>query len=735
MAMAADGRTLAGALDDGRIALWNTADPDRTGRSLSAQYPVYSLALSGDGTILATSGGGVGWLWPTAASGRPRALTGHEGGISEVAMSADGTTVIAAVNIQIPGPAPGEDRDRFSLWAWTATAPAVPRRLTEQPGTVDQIKVSADGKAVTGIIRHSSKNNEVWVWRTGDPGTKLRLSGGHRISSLRDDLFISANGATVAVRADNQPGSRGDAVVVWTVDEPGKPRRMAGDVDLRSAISISTDSKILTRTPDGTGLLLQGITKADTPLRLTGQQGIIDQIALSDDGSTAAATTNDRGSGSQVWLWDTAAPSRPQRLSGYVGGTIEQILLSGAGRGIDVLTAAEESGQTKYDQQLWHWDTAAPDRPRELTGHQGRLSRIEVSANATVVVGSGDYATWLWRTSTDERARLLDGYHGPVHGVALTSDGRIAAGRGKDGTVWRWDLTRPAEPSRPFIGQRLAITEIALSANGHLLAGTDARGTVWIWDAASPLFPGRALRGTHAQIIGLAVSANGRTLVGFDGQGTIWAWDTSRPDQAARILHRLHEKIKDVTLGANGRVLAAATYSAGVLVWDPLDGETARSFTGLKGEIDQVALSANGELLAGGGSGGEVWTWDIQGSDQQLGHLLAGHRSAIANVTVSTDETTIVSADSDGHIRMWTVAAQGQIGPVLSGYLTSEQGIALDDNASTLLATDSDGNLHLWQMATRHSMPACVTLAERMRRTPEWKQHLGETSVQEACHP
>ncbi|GAA2207667.1 hypothetical protein GCM10009850_031250 [Nonomuraea monospora] len=723
--MSGDGKTLVAAMEDERVTLWDLAAPHRTGRMLDTQVPLTSLALSDDGTAMAASAGGNGWVSRLGRSGATRQLTGHDGRIATVALSPDGKTVLAATT--------SAETDRSRLWSWSVTSPSVARPLTGFDGVIQRMAVSADGKAVVCVLRGPSATDRLRVWRDGKPDVNLRISG--MLGSSR--LYISADGTIVAAPAADEEGSEvSDRFLAWSVEEPGKPRQVRGEVNLTaSRLPMSADGRVLIKASGGDELVLRHVVRADAPVRLTGQLGQVDQFDLSADGRTAVATT---ANGAQTWLWNTADPGRPRRLSGQAE-KVRMIRLSAEGRGVEALTTAEES-----DRQVWHWDTTAPDRPRALTGQQGTIDLIDVSPGGDTVIsmattypdGAGqDSAVWLWQVSSpDRQARLFGGYLGAVRNVLLTADGRFAVTRGAEGTLWRWNLTRPAEHSRPFTGHRLAIADIAMSENGRLLAGADVKGTAWIWDATSPATPGRALRGPMP-IAGVAVSADGGTLVGYDSQGAVWSWDPDRPDRPATKLLTAPDKVRDVALGGDGKVLAAATYSSGVLVWDPIDGAAPRSFTGLKGAIRQVALSADSRALVGGGSGGDVWTWDVRASDQ-LGHLLAGHRSEVRGVAVSNDQTTIASVDAEGHARIWSVAAQGQLGPQLFGLSAEAPGIALDGHGRTLVALDPAGDLQVWRLpAPPGDTTACERLAARLHNTPEWSRHLGDLSVREACHP
>ena len=95
VALLKDGRAVtAGA--DGRIAIWREGNqqPDTVLQGHTA--PIVALAVSPDGTMLASAA----WdntvrLWPLAG-GAPRVLEGHTQNVNGVAFMADGKSVVSA---------------------------------------------------------------------------------------------------------------------------------------------------------------------------------------------------------------------------------------------------------------------------------------------------------------------------------------------------------------------------------------------------------------------------------------------------------------------------------------------------------------------------------------------------------------------------------------------------------------------------------------------------------------
>ena len=135
------GRTLAAAQTDGRVSLWNIAEPAHPGRPsvITVGDPVRRVAFSPDGTTLAAADAdGSIWLWNVARPADPRPLWSVRigGSVNSVAFSPDGATV-----------AEGGSGSGIGLWR-VSTGTMVGYRLIGDGGTVNKIAFNPNGGAL-----------------------------------------------------------------------------------------------------------------------------------------------------------------------------------------------------------------------------------------------------------------------------------------------------------------------------------------------------------------------------------------------------------------------------------------------------------------------------------------------------------------------------------------------------------------------------------------------------------
>jgi len=94
------------------------------------------------------------------------------------------------------------------------------------------------------------------------------------------------------------------------------------------------------------------------------------------------------------------------------------------------------------------WDLAGAAAPRVLTGHDGGVQAVAVSADGRTAVSGGDDGTVrVWDLAGTTAPRVLTTHDGAVYAVAVSADGQTAVSGG-DRMVRVWDLASDREQAR-----------------------------------------------------------------------------------------------------------------------------------------------------------------------------------------------------------------------------------------------------------------------------------------------
>ena len=233
------------------------------------------------------------WLRPLTASlasaGGPllRILTGHDGGVSAVAVSADGRRAVSG----------GFDG---AVRVWDLEAGTAVHALTGHDGRVWAVAVSADGRrAVSGGF-----DGTVRVWDL-EAGTAVHALTGH-------DGRVWA----VAVSADGRRAVSGgeDATVrVWDLEAGAAVHALPGHDGGVKAVAVTADGRRAVSGGDDGTVRVWDLEAGAAVHALPGHDGWVSAVAVSADGRRAVSGGDD----GTVRVWDLEAGAAVHTLTGH----------------------------------------------------------------------------------------------------------------------------------------------------------------------------------------------------------------------------------------------------------------------------------------------------------------------------------------------------------------------------------------------------------------------------------
>ena len=175
-----------------------------------------------------------------------------------------------------------------------------------------------------------------------------------------------------------------------------------------------------------------------------------------------------------------------------------------------------------FDIRIW---TLADGASQVLSGHQGKIIQLAVTADGTrLASASWDGTVGLWDLDTGQ-GRLLQGHGGPVNAVVFTADGQGLYSASSDGSLRFWDVATGTE-RRTVIEHGFGINTLVLAEERDWLAyGAVDGGTRVI-----RLSDGAVLADLTAErrpILAMASPPDHSRLAIGDGEGYIMIVDTA----------------------------------------------------------------------------------------------------------------------------------------------------------------------------------------------------------------
>ncbi|XP_055081568.1 sperm-associated antigen 16 protein-like [Periophthalmus magnuspinnatus] len=289
-----------------------------------------------------------------------------------------------------------------------------------------------------------------------------------------------------------------------------------------------------------------------------------------------------------------------------------------------------------------------------IRAHHQPISNVEIHPIKRLLASSSDDRTWrLWELPTNQEkvgALLLSG---EGHSDWLTScsfspeGGRLATTSG-DATVRVWDLDR-GRCLLSLPGHLSSTWGCCFHRSGLSLASGSSDWTVRLWDLPG----GRALATLRRH--GKAVSSvhfpphSDHFLLSSGRDGTLLLWDTRAP-ASHQATHR--SAINHCTTDTTGRVVASCDAGGVVNLWDVRAFRSPLCSAHTAAGANQVSFCPGGseEVAVAGGDG------LVRVLRMSSGHVteLSGHVGQACSVRFDHQGETLLSAGTDGHVRVWS---------------------------------------------------------------------------------
>ncbi len=358
-----------------------------------------------------------------------------------------------------------------------------------------------------------------------------------------------------------------------------------------------------------------------------------------------------------------------------------------------------------------------PGQYKVEASKEGKLVRQElvtVTRNGRQVVRMSKEAKPL--TAADLPAaklkKSLIGHTEGVISVAYSPDGRLLASGDHAGQVRVWNM--PDGTLRyvlPVLGQ--SVFALAFSPDGKslLTAAEKGIGDINIWEAKTGK-PDGALKGHKDGPFEVSFGPGGKPLVSAGRDATVRVWDFAKRCLVREIPSPNGQWIRSVVVCTDGKIaVGEGKEGEKVFLFKP-DGQLVHTFDMYAGPL---CLSPDGRLLAGTTwKEGRVTIWDVN-SGEQVGSWRA-HAGDANGVAFWRDGRVLVTAGSDGVVRLWDFATQRQLTEL--HHEGEAYQLAFSPDGATLATTGTQDRLvKLWDVSFLRKEPQPQAEAETWEKS------------------
>jgi WD40 repeat protein len=582
VAMSADGQTIvSGSQDGAKVNVWRR-----------------------DGTLIST-------------------LTSHQGDISTVGISGDGNTIVAGIRVQVvPGtPLDGLFPLNSTVQVWRRDGTLISTLPNHQDG-VSAVAVSADGNTIVS----GSHDKTVKVWRrdgslittlTGHrSGREYRVTGvamsadGNTIMSgyfdgtvkvwRRDGVLITTltghprvSGVAISGDGNTIVSASRDTVKVW--QRNGTLITTLTDRRDVTGVAISADGNTIAIAAGGLARLQVWRRRDGSVITLAPHALAVHGVAMSADGNTLVS--GDEYRTVKVWRWNgsfintvTAYPDKAWRLA--------------ISRDGNTIASGNRDGIVK----IWRRDGSPI---ATFTGHQDIVAGVEISGDGnTIVSWSLDKTMKIWRRDGSPIATFTNLV--PFSGVAISTDGNTIVFQHQYDTLKIWKLDDRIITDLPLIPVNNFLKTVAVSGDGNTIVCGYFDETVKVWRRDGSLIT--TLTGNQDAVEKVAIDRDGNTIVfGSRDRAKIWR----RDDSLVATLTGHEGLVRDVAVSGDGNMIVSGSSDRTVKIWRR-DGSLITTLTTEVNGVTQVAMSDDGKTLIFLDYDGNIKIWHFD-----LDYLLA----------------------------------------------------------------------------------------------------------------
>jgi RNA polymerase sigma factor (sigma-70 family) len=473
VAFAPDGRTLAAAVEDKAVYLWETGDGKLVRQLSGHKGRVATVVFSNDGKSLITAGPDETRIWEAASGKKLHALGkgNNRGGCA--ALSPDGQLL-----------AVGGDDGVIRLWDWTAGKEL--RKLRRLPDHVRSLAFSRDGKNLAAL----GDAGAIHLWEVATGQEKLDLPG-HQERLM--SVAATPDGRTVVTAAwdgtvrlwDAKTGKEVRRFEIPPLTED-KPYRVVDPTTVRRVV-VSQDGKLLAAVRGDEFVVIWELATSKEVYRFHAGS-----VAFSPDGKLIACGEHGQqkadASTGIICLYDRGTGKKLRELRGHLTPIASmsftpdsKTLLS---RGVVYFGARFGDPGEDETKFIRLWDVAT-GKERKAPSPADRPNEVVLSSDGRTVANTGmlGKAIMLWETVTGGQRGELVGHTEMLFDLAWSPDGRTLASASMDGTVRLWDPFAGKELGR-LEGHRGWVLAVAFAPDGKTLISGSIDTTALVWDVS-----------------------------------------------------------------------------------------------------------------------------------------------------------------------------------------------------------------------------------------------------------
>ncbi|MBE2221012.1 MAG: NACHT domain-containing protein [Anaerolineae bacterium] len=577
-------------------------------------------------------------------------LSGHDGPVTAVAFSPDGSRMATASSDN-------------SIKLWDAVTGQNYLTLIGHENTVNDVVFTHDGSQVIS----GGQNGQIMLW---DAGTGNRILTRTGDNGAVNAMALSPDGTQLATANEDA------SMRVWDTDSWVSSYLAFGHDDEVTDVVFNHEGNQLASSGKGGRIIIwnaltgSSLNSIEPSFDELGEVVGINALTFSPDDSLIAAANNDN----TVRVWERETGKLVETLAGHTA-TVTDVGFNPAG---DVIVSGSADGTAKF------WRVDSGQAIDTLTGHTGGILSLAYSPDGQQLATTGqDGVARLWHAEPEFDQLILTDHKGPVRRVTFSPDGTLAATASGDKTVRVWDAAT-GDSVHVFSDHNQIVNDAAISPDNAWLASASDDRDVRLWNMETGQIRLPLL--IHpAAVNSVVYNKDGSQVLSSSDDGIVRLWDVATSDVVQQFDHE-GVAVNRAVLSPDNMLVATAVSDGTIRIWS-IDGSLVQTIVAHDLPVNDVAFDNQGLHLASASDDGTARLWDV--ATGQLIRSFTGHTGPVLGVNFNRDGTRLATASNDRTTKLWNVNT-GQTVRTLLDHTSSVLSVAYSPDGRSLATSSAD---------------------------------------------
>ncbi|GMH50018.1 hypothetical protein TL16_g00674 [Triparma laevis f. inornata] len=354
------------------------------------------------------------------------------------------------------------------------------------------------------------------------------------------------------------------------------------------------------------------------------------------------------------------------------------------------------------------YNTVSKELLVKLVGHPKGVLCLAFSRDGRKIFsGSWDASIKIWDISSNDPEKwtlhkTLIGQTRDVYCISESHCGGYLCS-GSSGTINIWDMNLGFEVRTIKLKSMGDVMGINFGIDHGIVSVADD-GLVRLWTLPTRGKTSLKLKSEHGPVISVAIGSDDQTLVSGSKGGTVQIWNIQHESMVTELSGHL-DSIESVDISKDIKLALSGSADKKIILWD-LEGYTELKKIDFGDKAFAVKFTPDEKSLFAGGKSGTLKQFSVES-----GELIRDFRKQTGNVMslcISNDGKTLITAVSkysygdgcnENSIDVWDIDNQNKI-ISRQGHTNTITDVSLSPDQTKIISASHDKTAKLWDLAT-----------------------------------